>query len=503
MFSSFLFFFFWNYFYFFSLCSASALTSSPITEPFSMGDNKLTKNSPVGIFWDLESCGVPSNVHVVQAIKNICGCVSGVLDTLKITKFTIYGESTCFKKFKQVINNDTNTILKDDLNFPSLSCDIDISIVSEMKNESQRKADAADKKILVDMCMFGFDNMKDNIAPVSVLISSDIDFKYCIEEIRKRGIYTILIHRKHSISSFVDSSDMSVEWNSLARGINTTPEIRLVADKWEKDVLEAIDKLLEEKILIKEQTLRSKLRLDGRGKTAKWNEVLKLPGILDTIKKAQEDQQNLQSYDPEEASWDNFTISQLRQLYQLITLNPNHISYGKYPMALYFRKKLSEIVTNEKKPLDEKYPTGLLLEFVELCIQANWMSRSGRKVKILPTVLQEFPYHQIFNPQLFNQESISKTISLNHAKAALQFYFQKTLKNLPVYESTRGGLDHCPEYTSSVRVDLVGNFVDSYFFAQGVSTNKKEAEKKAAQEACNIILKRYIPDYKFPEEFFE
>jgi len=221
------------------------------------------------------------------------------------------------------------------------------------------------------------------------------------------------------------------------------------------------------------------------------------------IKKAQEDQKNLETYDPEDASWDNFTISQLRQLYQLIILNPNNISYGKYPMALYLRKKLSEIVTNDKKSLDEKYPTGLLLEFVELCIQANWMSRSGRKVKILPTVLQEFPYHQIFNPQLFNQSSISKTISLNHAKAALQYYFQKTLKNLPVYESTRGGLDHCPEYTSSVRVDLIGNFVDSYFFAQGFSTNKKEAEKKAAQEACNIILKRYIPDYKFPEEFFE
>jgi len=139
------------------------------------------------IFWDLESCGVPSNVHVVQAIKNICGCVSGVLDALKITKFTIYGESSCFKKFKQIIDSDTNILLKDDLNIPSLSCNIDISIVvSEMKNESQRKADAADKKILVDICMFVFDNMKDNIAPISVLISSDIDFKYCIKEIRKR-----------------------------------------------------------------------------------------------------------------------------------------------------------------------------------------------------------------------------------------------------------------------------------------------------------------------------
>lgn len=459
-------------------------------------------NSSVGIFWDLESCGVPSNVNVINAIKNICTCISSIKSSSKITKFIIYGESTCFKKFKKVINNDTNTILKDDINIPSLSCDIDISIVSEMKNESQRKADAADKKILVDMCMFGFDNMKDNIAPVSVLISSDIDFKYCIEEIRKRGIYTILIHRKHSISSFVDSSDMSVEWNSLARGITKSPKILSDTGKMQKSVFEAIDKLLEEKIIIKEQTLRSKLHLDGRGKTDQWNEVLKLPGILDTIKKAQDDQQNLETYNPEEASWDNFTISQLRQLYQLITLNPNHISYGKYPMALYFRKKLSEIVTNEKKPLDEKYPTGLLLEFVELCIQANWMSRSGRKVKILPTVLQEFPYHEIFNPQLFNQSLTKKSICTTQAKAALQYYFQKTLKTLPVYESIRNPVNET-EYTSSIRVDIVGNFVNTYFFAQGVSTSKKEAEKKAAQEACNMILRRYIPNYPFPEEFIE
>jgi len=101
-------------------------------------------------------------------------------------------------------------------------------------------------------------------------------------------------------------------------------------------------------------------------------------------------------------------------------------------------------------------------------------------------------YHQ---PQMVGTHQLS--VDIDSSKAALQHYFQTILKSLPRYECRKSGKDHIPEFEITVHVPFGGNS----FFAYGRSGNKKQAEKLAAQNACEQITKK--SDYCFPSNFYQ
>ena len=465
----------------------------------------IPDTTPFAVFWDIENCGIPTNISISDAIKNICNCcVTSSLNPLNIRKFAIYGEERCFEKFKtHIVRRSSYANLEcDDI---PLSCEVEIFTVADAAVGSSRKLDLKKKKILADMFLFMIDqHIQNHEQQVGIiLISSDVDFQYSIKQLTNRGCKTILIHGRNARSSFIESATANYDWFSLVRGLNKRRAERdhqLNVD-WIRELEKALETLLDEKLLITEASVRAKMKLDGKHRDKTWNVASNTKGFTKLLTQATIDQETLEHYDPSEADWDNFTLSQLKILYNIIVESPGEKRNGKYPMALFFRYKLKAAASKKK------FPTGKLMEFVELAIQQGWISYKGRATIIQPMVLQAFPYKQIFegeSPTIPTHTINTPKIALSTAKSALQHYFQKSFRMLPNYECSRTGPDHSPLFKVTVCVKLPeGKFVDGYFYESGESNSKKEAEKLAARHACETLLSRYLPDFQFPTDYLE
>jgi len=338
-------------------------------------------------------------------------------------------------------------------------------------------------------------------AAVIILISSDIDFRYCLSRISepKYSCQTILLHGRNARESLVNTADFSYDWYSLVRGIKDPKQnLKLLNKNWIEELQVAIEDLFSEKLILNETNIRAKLKLAGRTKNEAWNTLLKKPEFSTLITQASKEQKTMEHYDPTEANWENFNVAELKILYTTITKYRGEKRAGKYALSLFIQEKSQ----------DREFPLGKVMEFVELSVQQGWIQKTGRYYIIQQMILQQFPYREIFagelsTPQPQIKKNVSK-IAKKSAKSALQHYFQKTVKSLPQYECLRSGPDHAPCFEATVRVPLPDGFVDSYFYASGVDSTKKDAEKDAAFNACNTLLERYLGDsFSFPSYYLE
>merc|ERR1712137_68973 len=472
------------------------------------GGVQLTYGSQVAVFWDLENCGLPASVDVSVAVNNILSAIRYQSNfDVSVTHFAIYGEEKCFHRFKERIyeDEDGRILVCDDVEGRILKSDIRVHWFSQDDKASVRKPDEADKRMLVDMCLFALDKQTSvDQAPIGIaLVSSDVDFGYAVRQLTSRGVFTLLIHGRNSREDFKESALATCDWYSLVRGISFGEKLNRPSTDDRDYIAElemALDWLLEQQVAVTDMTVRSRLRLDGRSKDDLWNQVKLIDGFRHILERAQEDQRDMKYYNPHDANWDNFTIVQLRKLYDVILKYPNVQRNGKYPMACFFQSSLPA-----DNPRD-RYPTGLFMEFVELAIRKRWIIYDGKTTTISPSVLQKFPAQEIFEsgPGAAPTPATGPTpkVAKDSAKSALQFYFQKCFKSLPTYECSRSGPDHFSTFHSSVQVPLPPDrFVDGYFFATGESTTKKDAEKVAALNACEILLTKYLPEFQFPDNY--
>lgn len=470
----------------------------------------LADTASFAVFWDIENCGFPSKISPIDVINNIAGLRLNN-EKLTIKQFGIYGEEKCFEKFKNfTIETDDGVIIPNSDRMPDINCNISIYKVLASDTDSKRKADQADKKILADMFLHVLDSKAENPDETVgiILITSDIDFQYSLEQLTKRDCNTILLHGRNTKKALLQSASFRVDWYALVRNLLGAKELnspghsmnkRVVIPRknWDQELQLALEALLEDKLVINEKSLRASMKIDGREKDTLWEEVLKVSGINEKIQRAINDQQEMEHYDPASASWDKFSISEIKDLYSTLSSNRELKRNGKYPMAKFLQETLAK---NSRR-----YPLGKILEFVQLSINLEWIQYYGRIATINPTILQSVPFDQISNDNCgANSRQVEiQSITLSTAKSALQHYFQKLFKSLPKYETRREGPDHMPTFQASVRVPLPeGKFRNEYFYATGKGSNKKEAEKLASQSACTKIL-QYLPDFRFPNDYVD
>lgn len=115
------------------------------------------------------------------------------------------------------------------------------------------------------------------------------------------------------------------------------------------------------------------------------------------------------------------------------------------------------------------------------------------------TKVEQNPQLQNWNhpPRINNLKK--RVITEEYSKAALQYYFQTNLHGLPKYHTRQRGKGHSLIFETTVRFSYYNG--SEYLFGHGKDTTKKESEKLAALDACNIIIKRF-PEYQFPENYY-
>eukprot|EP00742_Colponemidia_sp_Colp-10_P010237 GILJ01011233.1.p1 GENE.GILJ01011233.1~~GILJ01011233.1.p1 ORF type:complete len:1188 (-),score=193.55 GILJ01011233.1:103-3666(-) len=128
---------------------------------------------PVGIFWDIENTGIPSNVRPEMAAFFI----SSYARTIgPIVAFNAYGNLRLFRDELRMSLHQSGVHL----------CDVAGGI-----------KEAADKAILVDMFLFALDN---GTPATIVLLTSDADFSPAMHKLRQRG-YRFLLIRNTDLST--------------------------------------------------------------------------------------------------------------------------------------------------------------------------------------------------------------------------------------------------------------------------------------------------------------
>ncbi|KAG0531684.1 hypothetical protein BDA96_04G043500 [Sorghum bicolor] len=154
-------------------------------------------HTPMTVYWDIENCTVPNNAQVEEVCKNMRDALQMNFSADPIT-IKAYGASN---KIREGLQRTGVTV-------------IDIQ---------NRKKNAADKLILVDMILFAVDNPKSSSI---LLISGDGDFTLAVQQLVQRG-YTvrIAIPSLNTASSSLMSAGSSVcEWPVLARGLIVIPK---------------------------------------------------------------------------------------------------------------------------------------------------------------------------------------------------------------------------------------------------------------------------------------
>jgi hypothetical protein len=351
----------------------------------------------VAIFWDLENCSIPSGVTATEAIvriRELLVCL-GIGD-LEIEKFIVYA------------NTRLITIIPDE--------EAKLNNVTKIPVLTTGK-DSADKRIIADMLLFALDTFNKStpsceVYPVLIVVSTDIDFFYSLQQLRERGAYTVVIHGASVHESVKESTDDQFDWYTLVRGIPMSQRQRRV------DTNEIIEKLervlnkmvLKDKLVITEKNVRAALKFDGKHNDESWAKISSVPTFKQLLHSAIELQGTIGCYDPTKASWNSFSIDVLISLYNVLLYNPGVKKNGKYPLALFFVSYLSE------RPI----PVAQALEFIELSIGLGWIQKDGSSYFIKHALMQKFPFELIFsqntviNP-LFGQMSVPQMMN-SHIK---------------------------------------------------------------------------------------
>jgi len=539
--------------------------------------------SEVHVYWDLENCSIPTNVNVVTACQKIREYVNYIQDGLPSIPIWVYGNKNCFSRMsaREIIDSEI----------------VDIQTTNDVK-------DSADKRMIVDIMTMAIDCPGKAIC----LISSDVDFAYCLDKLRIRGHNILLIHGRNTRETFVSVANHSVDWYKLVRGLLKYNAGVVIADETEQEkitvemvesALESIDKafytiIYEQNLIINVSNVRAASGLMGRLKERLWQAVSSTDEYKEMLDQATNEQRmlsesGLKHFDPTQATWDDFTVKELKYLYDTLLRLSGVKKHGKFPLSMVIHRSVNEHGVTEPIPLAK------ILCFTELSLRVNWIQETGQAMMIQTYLLNELPYHMItadmraleeskkpknstsFSPQVnynidksdvdkklsdfkevqplkvptmkFSSSTINsptprvtqtlptpivsvqntpmayklsnandngrkmnayvsgrpvRTVSECNAKSALQFYFQKLFRCLPTYDCVKSGAEHIPIFEVNIQVKLPqGQFTDQYFFAMGKSSNKKQAEKLAAQNGCNTLLLRYLPEFDFPSNFLD
>ncbi|XP_066329257.1 uncharacterized protein [Miscanthus floridulus] len=150
--------------------------------------------TPMAVFWDIENCKVPKDSQVEDISKNIRKALS----------------------MNTAVDSATTTIQAYGAVPASIREGLQRTGVRHVDILNRRK-DAADKLILVDMFCFAYDNP----APACMLlISGDADFVPAVRMLVERG-YTIVIaipSQGTAASDLTSAGTYTWDWPSLARG---------------------------------------------------------------------------------------------------------------------------------------------------------------------------------------------------------------------------------------------------------------------------------------------
>lgn len=496
------------------------------------------------IAWDLENCTTPRNVPIEDIlIRIIETCVfynnnyhSSNEDKTEVF-IQIYGEQKCWpnslfqhiewdsnikhsslvnagmdhQQQKEIAGNIIDLSSFKLLNQFTEECNLSLNVFSNVFNQNiDRKSDQSDKKMLVDIMSLVYEEIMKNININLCLISSDSDFLHMIRVLSsKKQVYSILIHGRTTNSTLKEAFNVTHEWYNISRGMEDEGELK-VDESWENKLIECVDDLLGEGIKISENFIRAHMGMDKNIK--QWKLFTQQDYYHSIVEKAMIEQKKFQYFDPEDISFDHFSVKEIIHIYAVILKKRGLKKRGKYQLSVCLCEEYNN--TSESK----KMTLGKIMEFVHLCISKEWFEYTGKYCIIKETIKNEFPYEEVFNTQ--NEQSTLSTnyrpkdpfihkechqynpepqeIGLFHSKSALQYYLQKYFKKKPVYETLRSGPDHLSLFTTNVQVWLPQG---GYFFAKGESVQKKKSEKMAAMNACNELISVHLKKYRFPEKY--
>ncbi|KAL8150332.1 hypothetical protein V2J09_020140 [Rumex salicifolius] len=147
----------------------------------------------ISVWWDIENCQVPKGCDVLAITPNISSALAKMSYCGSIT-ISAYGDTSRIPLLVQQNLNSTGI---------------------KLNHVPAGAKDASDKKILVDMLFWAFENH----APATyLLISGDRDFANALHQLRMKG-YNILLAQPNKASAALKSAAKSVWlWSSLVTG---------------------------------------------------------------------------------------------------------------------------------------------------------------------------------------------------------------------------------------------------------------------------------------------
>ncbi len=519
---------------------------------------RFKASGQVFLFWDLENCNIPVGVTVTEAVIRIRQVLSRYGSLSKFC-FRIYANANLLASI-----SDEEAELNDVTKVPVLVSGKDSAdkvIIADIWQLmwdhlfAFYQTNDPSPDLAIDK-----NNLTKYSPPTIALISTDVDFFDSLRRLKERGFTTIVIHSASVHPSVTDCSAEHIDWYKLVRGIPFGRPRRAINIE---DSILKLEKCLEKMVLIDklqitEKNVRASMKYDGKHNDEGWLKLSSEPRFKQLFNDAMEQQKSLISYNPSAATWESFSLVRLQQLYQLLLWNSGLKKNGKYPMALNIHSQLNQpncplaqvlefielacgvnwIIKEgssysirhgllQQLPLDDILPKTELIHPVTRSTSGQSSCRSSsldsaiHPVHNPSTTLVDYSHNAVYNPSTrvvdyshvpgynpgYNPSTTfvdcsqlredRKIIPEVNGKAALQYYFQVNLKSLPRYECRRSGEDHKPIFEVTVLVSYKGNS----FFAYGSAGLKKQAEKCAAKNACDLLIKQGY--HLFPAEFFQ
>lgn len=422
------------------------------------------------------------------------------------------------------------------------------AVADPWRRMTQKKKDAADRMLMVDMFSFALDHCKADMAQSTgvVLISNDIDFFYTLKTLKEKGFSTGLLHDIQVSSELLNAVHHHEQWLSCARGVGLrTGGRQKMSDvdkrRWTEKIRKVISTLRRHRFEPDEGYVRAQVKLEGKANDLAWQSVRQIAKEI----LAEEREQFRRSgstevmYHPRKPSKGSFSKNQLDALYSFLLDHPLAKKKGLFTMAKWIRTQSAA----ENRVLVHSMPLGMICEFVALAKERIWITGEGSALQIsdclinsmddfedessegeLSDVLSESDddSHWDLNSsdELEESEELiapglsplmkmpastgkAKPVKRNfhpaQAKGLLQYYFQVQGLGLPEYKSKSAGAHHTLSWESTVCVSLPEK--GKQFFAKATHEKKKEAEKAAAHRACSVLFNHYLPNFVVPTQY--
>ena len=152
------------------------------------------KPGPVGVYWDIENIGLPSDVSPMEAVtalrEKIMANFGDVLEFKAYMDLEMYA-----KKY----SSGTRVVLADS----------GLSIVDAAHGGiSMKRKEVADKMIIVDALMFALTHEN----PTICIISADSDFSPLLAKLKMRGIRTVVVTTVNQVRSLRQQATFALSW---------------------------------------------------------------------------------------------------------------------------------------------------------------------------------------------------------------------------------------------------------------------------------------------------